>query len=87
MDRIIIRGDLTAPYQRLYIYKNEERVDSIGVLFEDLAETTLACLEKYELTHIDLSGARAYMEGIEKTIKEELAKKYSNSSDITFRYV
>lgn len=86
MDRIIIRGDTTAPYQHIYVYKNGDRIDSTGVLFEDLAETVLACLEKYELTQIDLSGSRFYMEGIEKEIKNAAILKYGNLS-INFRYV
>lgn len=86
MDRIIIRGDLTSPYQHLYVYKNGERIDAMGVLFEDLADTVVNCLEKYELTHIDLSGSRFYMEGIEKIIKEAIVKNYS-ASNITFKYV
>ena len=86
MDRIIIRGDITAPYQHIYIYKNGNRVDSMGVLFDDLAEMVLCCLEKYELTHIDLSGSRFYMEGVEKIIKEAAISKYGNS-EINFRYV
>ena len=86
MDRIIIRGDITAPYQHIYIYKNGDRVDSMGVLFDDLAEMVLCCLEKHELTHIDLSGSRFYMEGVEKIIKEAAINKYDNS-EINFRYV
>jgi hypothetical protein len=86
MDRIIIRSDLTTPYQHLYVYKNGEKVDTIGVLFEDLVETTLTSLEKYELTVVDLSGPRMYMQGIEKNIKEAIATKY-NFPEITFKYV
>ena len=86
MDRIIIRGDLIAPFQHLYVYKNGEKIDAIGVLFEDLAETVLSYLQKYKLTQLDLSGPRVYMEGVEKIIKEAIIKEY-NFSDITFRYV
>ena len=86
MDRIIIRGDLTAPYQHLYVYKNGERVDSIGVLFEDVVDTTLSCLKKYELTNIDLSGPRSYMTGIEKNIREAIITQY-DFPEVTFRYV
>lgn len=87
MDRIIIRGDVTAPYQHLYVYQNGERVDYIGVLFEDLADTVLSCLNKYSLTRIDLSGSRFYMEGIEQEIKKAIALKYNSFPDITFKYV
>lgn len=86
MNRIIIRGDISAPYQHLYIYKDGERVDSIGVLFDDLGEMVLTCLNKYKLTQVDLSGSRLYMEGIEKKIREYAVAKYDNF-EINFKYV
>lgn len=86
MDRLIIRSDLATIYQHLYVYKDGKRVDTFGVLFEDLVETVLTCLEKYELTIIDLSGPQIYLEGIKKNIKEAIATKY-NFPEITFRYV
>lgn len=85
-DRVIIRGDVSSPFQHIYVYKNGERVDTIGVQFEDLAETVLGYLEKYELDCIELSGAIMYMQGIEKNIKEAITTKYSGK-DFTFRYV
>ena len=85
-DRIIIRGDVTSPFQHIYVYKNGERVDTIGVQFDDVAETVLSYLEKYELDCIELSGAIMYMQSIEKIIKEAIITKY-NGKDFTFRYV
>ena len=85
-DRIIIRGDVSSPFQHIYVYKNGERVDTIGVQFDDVAETVLSYLEKYELDCIELSGATMYMQGIEKIIKEATISKYSGK-DFTFRYV
>lgn len=86
MDRVIIRSDPTTPYHHLYIYKNGERVDTIGVLFEDLIETALNCIKKYELTRVDLSGPRIYTEEIEKNISTAIKTDYS-FLEITFRYV
>ena len=86
MDRLIIRGDVTSPYQHLYVYKGGERIDSLGVLFDDLAEVAVRCLKKYELTQIDLSGSHFYMEGIEREIKKAAAISYSEA-EITFKYV
>ena len=85
-DRVIVRGDVASPFQHIYVYKNGERVDAIGVQFEDLAETVLSYLEKYELDCVELSGATNYMQGIEKIIKEQITTTYSGK-DFTFRYV
>ena len=86
MNRVIIHGDISAPFQHIYVYKDGERVDTVGVLFEDIPETTLNYLEKYNLSNIDLSGARVYTEKIEQDIKKAMVCKY-NSCDITFKYV
>ena len=85
-DRIIVRGDLTGPFQHIYVYKNGEKVDSIGVQFDDLPETVLSYLQKYDLNCIELSGAIMFMQGIEKEIKKAVTTEYSGK-DFTFRYV
>lgn len=85
-DRIIIHGDVSSPFQHIYVYKDGEKVDTIGVQLDDVAETVLSYLEKYELDCIELSGAIMYMQGIEKIIKDAVTTKYSGK-DFTFRYV
>ena len=86
MNRIIIRGDVSDLFQHIYVYKDGEKIDSIGVLFEDVTETILIYLEKYDLHHIDLAGAKVYTQKLEQEIKDALILKY-NTTDITFRYV
>lgn len=86
MNKIIIRGEVASLYQHIYVYKNGERVDYIGVQFNDLAETVISCLEKYKLNQVTLSGSRFYMEGVEEEIKKANMTKYNNL-EISFKYV
>ena len=86
MNRIIIRGDVSDLFQHIYAYKDGEKIESVGVLFEDVPETTLIYLEKYDLHHIDLAGAKIYTQKLEQDIKNALILKY-NTADVTFRYV
>ena len=86
MDRLIIRGEMFGPFQHIYAYVGGTKVDSIGVPMEDLEEVVFALLEKYNISHIDLSGARIFMQGIEQSIKEKEITQYSKGT-ITFRYV
>ena len=86
MDRLIIRGEPVGPFQHVYAYVNGEKVASIGIGIEDLVEVVFAMLEKYNIDHIDLSGSRFYMEGIETKIKEAGATLYSNNN-LIFKYV
>lgn len=86
MNKIIIRGDVSDLFQHIYVYKDGEKVDSVGVLFEDVPETVLAYLEEYNLNSVDLAGAKAYTQKLEKDIREAFALKYNNT-DITFKYV
>lgn len=86
MNRIIIRGDISDLFQHIYVYKDGEKIDSVGVLFEDVPETVLAYLEEYDLNNIDLAGAKVYTQKLEQNIKDALILKY-NTTNITFRYV
>ena len=87
MNKIIIRGDVSDLFQHIYIYKDGEKIDSVGVLFEDVPETVLAYLEEYDdLNNIDLAGAKVYTQKLEQNIKDALILKY-NTTNITFRYV
>ena len=85
-DRIIVRGDVSSPFQHIYVYKNGERVDTIGVQFDHVAETVLSYLEKYELDYIELSGSTMYMQGFEKAIKETAITQYAGK-DFTIKYI
>ena len=86
MDRLIIRGEMFGPLLYVYIYKDGEKIDSIGVSMENLEEVVFASIEKYNITTIDLSGARGFMQGIEKSLREKEIAQYSTDK-ITFRYV
>lgn len=86
MYTLLVRGEPFGPYQRLYVFENETKVESIGVPFEDLNEIAFALIKQYNIKHINLSGARVYMEGIEKQLKEAGVVTYS-TDDLTFKYV
>ena len=86
MDRIIIRGEPTGPFQHLYVYAKEKKVESIGIDFNDLEEVVFEILNKYNISHIDLSGPKTYMQGIEKLLTQANTTTYS-THNLTFRYV
>lgn len=86
-DRLIVRGDPTAPFFHLYAYKDGERQEWVGVLFEDLPETIIGFLKKYELTNVDLSGPHSYLKGVEHSVRNTLVQDYNECLDVTFRYV
>lgn len=86
MDKLIIRGEMFGPFQYVYIYKNGEKIDSIGVSMENLEEVVFASLKKYGITTIDLSGAKSFMQGIEKSLREKEITQHSTDK-IIFRYV
>ena len=86
MNILIVRGEPVVPFQYISLFIDDQRVDSIGVQFEDLEEMVFAFIEKYNIKHIDLSGARGYMEGIEEKLKRTAVETYS-LDDLTFRFV
>ena len=86
MNKLLIRGEVTGPKQYIYVFKDDKRVESIGVDINDLNEIAFACIQKYNITNIDLSGARMYMQGIEKSLIESGLTNY-NISNLSFKYI
>ena len=88
MYRLIIRGEPVGPFQHIYVFDNSDKlVTSLGVTLDDLEEVVFELIQKYNIKTIDLSGYKAYMEGIEKNLKETGITTYRLDSDISFRYV
>lgn len=86
MDRLIIRGEPVGEFQKVAVFYNGEKIDNIGIKFEDLIEIVFELLAKYHLNRIDLSGSRAYMEGIQQMVQEAAIKEYG-IDNLTFKYV
>lgn len=86
MNTLLIRGEPFGPFQRLYVFKDNEKTESIGVQMKDLDEVAFDLIKRYNIKHINLSGARLYMQGIEKQLKEAGITTYS-LDDLTFKYV
>ena len=86
MNRLIIRGEPTQIFQRISVIKNNEKVEGVGVQIDDFEEVVFQCLEKYNIKNIDLSGPRAYTEGLERKIRQAGVTQY-DITDLTFRYV
>ena len=86
MYTLVVRCELFDAKRRLYVLKNTEKVEAIGVNAEDFDEIAFALIHKYNIKHINLSGARMYMEGIEKQLKEAGINTYS-VDDLSFKYV
>ena len=86
MYRLLIRGEPVGIFQHLYLFENNSVVDSLGVKLDMLDEIAFQYINKYNITQIDLSGSRSYMEGIERSLKTYGIENYS-ARQLTFRYV
>jgi hypothetical protein len=86
MYTLLIRCEVFDPCRRLYVFKDQEKIESIGVSAEDFNEIAFELIHRYDIKHISLSGARMYMQGIEEQLKETGITTYS-VDDLTFKYV
>lgn len=86
MYTLLIRGEPFELYQFLYVFKDDERIERIGVLMEDLETITFSLIAKYHIKQINLSGIRSFMEGIEKQIKDAGITTYS-IDNLIFKHV
>ena len=64
VNRIVIWTSPTVRFQKLYVFKDGEMVDQVGVTVEDLNDTLLALMDKYHIKQLDFSGTHNYAEGL-----------------------
>ena len=86
MNRLLIRGEPVGPFQHIYVFENDKIVESIGIEIDNLEEIVFELVKKYNIDHIDLSGARVYMKGIEDKITKAGSAQY-NLNGLSFRYL
>jgi len=86
MNKLIIRGEPVGPFQYVYAYVDGKKVESIGIQIENLEDVVFALLKNYNINHIDLSGSRLYMEGIEHMLKNAQINDYEKT-ELIFKYV
>ena len=86
MNKLIIRGEPVGPFQYVYANEDGKKVESIGIQIENLEDVVFALLKNYNINHIDLSGSRLYMEGIERMLKNAQINDYEKT-ELIFKYV
>ena len=85
-NKIVIWTSPTIRFQKLYVFKEGEMVDQIGVTVEDLNETLLALMNKYNINRLDFSGTHSYAEGLVKDFQEKSMLKFG-VNDVRINYV
>lgn len=86
MNKILVRGEPTGPFQYIYIFQEDQVIEKIGVPFNDIEDIVLDFINKYQINTIHLSGNKNYMKGIEKKITEVGSVIYG-MNDLVFKYV
>ena len=69
MNKIIIWTSPTAPFQKIYVMKEGELVDQMGVLPNNLEGIVYALVDKYQIMDIDFSGTPSFAEGFMTTLR------------------
>ena len=72
--------------QKLFVYEDDNKIDSLEVSIEDLKNAVFMLSEKYEIDTVDLSGPKQYVRGLSKQLEEAETKKY-NKNSITFNII
>lgn len=86
VNRIVIWTSPTVRFQKLYVFKDGEMVDQVGVTVEDLNDTLLALMDKYRIKQLDFSGTHNYAEGLVHDFQAKSNLKFG-INDIRINYV
>lgn len=84
INKIIVWTSPTVPFQRVYVIKNGDMIDQVGVQFDDLEEVIVAMCQKYNITQIDFSGIHSYGKRIGDLLEANNVAKYGLTFDIRY---
>ena len=59
-DKIIVWTSPVAPFQKIYVMKDGELVDQMGIMPNDIVDVVYALVDKYKIMDIDFSGAKSF---------------------------
>lgn len=76
MNKIIVWTNPTAPFQKIYVMKNNEIVDQLGVMPNNLEDIIYTLVDKYEITDIGFSGAHSFAERFMSELKKGQTIRY-----------
>lgn len=65
--------------QSLYVYEDENQIDSYSFAVNDINDVIFIFVDKYDIQYVDLVGPKQYVEGIKKKIKEAESTKYNKN--------
>ena len=75
-----------APFQEIYVYENGNKVDVVNSKVDMIADTVINLAKRYNVSDIELFGAKSYAAGISKQIQEaELSMYNKNVLNITIK--
>lgn len=72
--------------QKLFVYEDGNKIDSLEVSNAELKDALFALAEKYQIDRVDLSGPKQYVRGLSKQLEKVEKQKY-NKHSITFNII
>ena len=64
--------------QKLYVSEDDNRLDIVSAPIDNLNDTILALVEKYNTTQVDFVGPKTYNQQIANELKDINVTKYNN---------
>ena len=74
--KIIVWTNPTAPFQKIYVFKDGNLVDQMGITPNYIVNVVLELVEKYQINNIDFSGSKSFGEHFVKDLRNEANTNY-----------
>ena len=86
MKRLVIIAKPFAPYQKILVYENGNKIDGIEIKQLELGDNLFGLAEKYQIDKVDLTGPKQYVRGLVKQFEQLELNKYNRNS-ISFKVI
>ena len=87
ISKIIVWTNPTAPFQKIYVFKNGNLMEQMGVKFEDAQEIISELCKVHNINQIDFSGTTSYGQKIGDELKKNCATKYGFNTPLEISYI
>ena len=74
--KIIVWTNPTAPFQKIYVFKDGNLVDQMGITPNYIVNVVLELVEKYQINNIDFSGSKSFGEHFVESLRNEAITNY-----------
>ena len=76
ISKIVVWTSPVAPFQKIYVFKEGNLVDQMGIMPNNIVDIIFELVDKYQINDIDFSGTYSFGKSFMDEIKKQAVTQY-----------